>query len=140
MKLAVPRSVYDEMIRHCQSGLPNEACGFLGGKNGIVEKIYALTNAAASPVYYRPDDREMLAAMRDIDEGELELSAIFHSHVASAPHPSPTDVRESHYPDSVYIIVSLADTSNHAVKGWRIKKDDWRDETGEIEEVELVLS
>ena len=140
MSLTIPRAIYEEMIRHCQVGLPNEACGFLGGRDGKVEKLYALTNAAASPVYYRPNDKEMLAAMQDIDDGGLELSAIFHSHVASAPRPSPTDVREAHYPDSVYVIVSFADPSNPEAKGWQIHKKDWRDETGEIEEVEISIA
>lgn len=140
MRLTIPRAIYEEMIRHCQVGLPNEACGFLGGRGAKVEKLYALTNAAASPVYYRPDGKEMLAAMQDIDTGGLELSAIFHSHVASAPRPSPTDVREAHYPDSVYVIVSLSDLSKPEMKGWRIHKKDWRDETGEIEEVEISIA
>lgn len=140
MSLTVPRGIYEAMIRHCQMGLPNEACGFLGGRNGKVEKFYGLTNAASSPVYYRPNDKEMLAAMQDIDDGGLELSAIFHSHIASAPRPSPTDVREAHYPDSVYVIVSLADMSNPEAKGWHIHKKDWRDETGQIEEVEISIA
>lgn len=140
MKLTVPASIYEQMIQHCREGLPNEACGFLGGRNGVVERFYSMTNAAASPVYYRPDDKQMLRAMEDIDTGELELSAIFHSHVASPPRPSPTDVREAHYPDSVYVIVSMADPARPEAKCWLINKKDWRAEAGEIEEVELVLS
>lgn len=140
MKLAVPESIYQQMLEHCRAGLPNEACGFLGGRAGTVERFFPLRNAAASPVYYRPDDKQMLAAMAEIDDKALELTAIFHSHVASAPRPSVTDVREAHYPDSVYLIVSMADVANPEVKGWLIHKKDWRDETGEIEEVSVMLS
>jgi proteasome lid subunit RPN8/RPN11 len=140
MKLRIPKGIYDAMIEHCRVGLPNEACGFLAGADGAATKFYPLTNAAASPVYYRPDDKEMLRAMTDIDDSGLELVAIFHSHVASAPHPSTTDVREAHYPDAVYLIVSLSEFDEPEARGWRIKKADWRDETGEISEVELVVS
>ena len=66
--------------------------------------------------------------------------AIFHSHVASPPNPSPTDRREAHYPDAVYLIVSLMDMDNPLTKGWLIKKKDWRDENGEVIEVDLVIS
>ncbi len=140
MKLTIPRDIYDKLIDHCRAGLPNEACGFLAGRSGVVETFIPLDNAAASPVYYRPNDKQMIAAMRDIDDAGLELSAIFHSHVASPPRPSVTDIREAHYPDSVYLIVSLIDLSNPESQGWLIRKNDWRDETGEVEEVELVLS
>ncbi|MBW3590080.1 MAG: M67 family metallopeptidase [Actinobacteria bacterium] len=140
MKLTIPKNIYEQMIDHCRAGLPNEACGFLAGRAGAVERFIPLENAAASPVYYRPDDKQMIAAMREIDDGDLELSAIFHSHVASAPRPSVTDIREAHYPDSVYLIVSLVDLSNPEARGWLIQKEDWRDESGQVEEVELVLS
>jgi len=81
----------------------------------------------------------MIAAVNDIDNLDKELVGIFHSHVASAPVPSPTDRREAHYPDAVYLIVSLMDTDAPLTKGYLIKKADWRDETGEVEEVELVI-
>ena len=36
-----------------------------------------------------------------------ELVAIYHSHPASQPYPSPTDRAEAHYPDAFYVLVSL---------------------------------
>ena len=140
VKLTIPQDIYDGMIQHCRDDYPNEACGFIGGSNGECTKLYPLPNAAASPIYYRPGDKEMIAAINDIDEREEELVAIFHSHVASAPVPSPTDRREAHYPDAVYLIVSLMDSENPLTRGWLIKKQDWRDETGEVIEVDLVIS
>jgi proteasome lid subunit RPN8/RPN11 len=140
VKLRIPASIYSEMVEHCREGLPNEACGFLGGRDGAAEKMYKLTNAAKSPVYYRPADKEMIAAMNDIDENGLELVAIFHSHVASQAYPSPTDIREAHYPDSAYVIVSMANQYEPDVRGYLIQKEDWRDENGRVEEIELMLS
>ena len=140
MKLTIPQDIYDGMVQHCRGDYPNEACGFIGGSNGECTKLYPLPNAAASPIYYRPGDKEMIAAINDIDERDEELVAIFHSHVASAPIPSPTDRREAHYPDAVYLIVSLMDSENPLTRGWLIKKQDWRDETGEVIEVDLVIS
>lgn len=136
--LVIPRDIYDTMVEYCRVGMPNEACGFLGGKGGRVERIYRLTNSAASPVFYKPDDREMLAALNDIDDNGLEVSSIFHSHVATRAYPSPTDIREAHYPDAVFVIVSFEHSEPYA-KGFLIHKKDWRDPTGEVEEVELVV-
>ena len=140
MKLTIPTSIYGEMVEHCRKGLPNEACGFLAGRDQKAEKIYKLTNAARSPVYYRPADKEMLAAMNDIEDNEMELVAIFHSHVASPAYPSPTDIREAHYPDSVYIVVSLSNAIEPDARGYLIQKEDWRDSDGRVEEIELMLS
>jgi proteasome lid subunit RPN8/RPN11 len=139
VKLRIPQDIYEGMIEHCKKGYPNEACGFLGGSDGVAEKLYPLPNAAASPVYYRPGDKEMIAAVNDIDNQDKELVGIFHSHVASAPYPSPTDRREAHYPDAVYVIVSLKEMDAPVTKGYLIHKADWRDEAGEVEEVELVI-
>jgi proteasome lid subunit RPN8/RPN11 len=141
--LVIPRDVYDAMVAHCIEGMPNEACGFIGGrvdgKRGAATRLYPMTNAAASPVFYRPDDREMLAALKDMDERDLDVASIFHSHVATRAYPSPTDIREAHYPDAVFVIVSFEDRDNPRAKGYLIRKQDWRDATGEVEEVELVI-
>ena len=53
------------------------------------------------------DPREQLAAFRDMDANGEDLVAIYHSHPASQAYPSPTDRAESHYPDAVYVLVSL---------------------------------
>lgn len=139
MKLHIDLSVHDAMIEHCLAGRPNEACGFLGGTEGRATLIYPLRNSAASPVFYAPDGREMLKALNDLDAKGLDLLAIFHSHVATAPWPSPTDVREAHHPGVVYVIVSLMSDAPD-VKGFLIEKADWRDPQGEIVEVDLVVS
>lgn len=139
MRLTIPKELYERMIAHCVADLPNEACGFLAGREDTVEEIFLLTNAAASPVYYRPDDKEMLAAMNHIDDTGMSLVGIFHSHVASPARPSSTDIRDAHYPDTVYLIVTLMSEAPDA-KGYLIHKKDWKDETGEVEEVELVIS
>jgi proteasome lid subunit RPN8/RPN11 len=42
-----------------------------------------------------------------IDDVELELGAIYHSHPRSEPVPSQTDINLAFYPDTEYIIVGL---------------------------------
>jgi proteasome lid subunit RPN8/RPN11 len=139
MRLSIPADVYEAMVAHCHHGFPNEACGFLGGRDGAVERLYCLPNSAASPVFYTPAPREMIAAYDDMDERGIELVGIFHSHVATRPYPSPTDVSQARI-DAVYVIVSLADREQPETRGWRIRKADWAQDDGEIEEIELVIS
>ena len=60
------------------------------------------------------------------DDADEVFWAIVHSHVASPARPSPTDLRESHYPDSLYVLISLApgeadpDTGAPSIRAWRI--------------------
>src|SRR4029079_3366297 len=69
--------------------------------------------------------------------------AIVHSHTASPARPSPTDLREAHYPEALYVLVSLSPaeadpaTGAESVRAWRIvdggvhevevRLDGWRD-------------
>lgn len=80
---------------------------------------------------YRIDPREQLRAFRDMDDRGEELFAIYHSHPASQPYPSPTDRAEAHYPEAVYILVSLR-TDDPEVRAYRILPD------GAVREVTLA--
>ncbi len=81
------------------------------------------TNVHDTPTTrYRIDPREQLRAFRDIDDRNEELVAIYHSHPASQPYPSPTDRAESHYPDAIYVLVSLR-TAEPEVRAFRIEED-----------------
>jgi proteasome lid subunit RPN8/RPN11 len=89
---------------------PEEACGLLSGQ--IEEGCYRVTavipttNELHSPVRYRIDPHEQIAAFNLIDAQGLELVGIYHSHPAGPPAPSPTDIAEAFYPEAVYLIWS----------------------------------
>ena len=71
---------------------------------------------------YLISPREQLRAFREMDDNGEELVAIYHSHPASQPYPSPTDRAEAHYPEAVYVLVSLR-TSTPEVRAYRIADD-----------------
>jgi proteasome lid subunit RPN8/RPN11 len=73
---------------------------------------------------YVIDPREQLKAFRSIDAAGEELLGIYHSHPVSQPYPSPTDRAEAHYPDAVYVLVSVR-TSTPEVAGFRIAADEF---------------
>lgn len=128
----IPRPLYDEMVQHARQDLPNEACGMIHARGGEPVAVHRVGNAAASPYRYSMEPREQLQLeqLRD-DHGET-LFAIYHSHVASEAYPSPTDVRqaffppgeveqEPSYPDTWYILVSLAQEPP-PVRAFRIER------------------
>ncbi|MEA2486112.1 MAG: [CysO sulfur-carrier protein]-S-L-cysteine hydrolase [Actinomycetota bacterium] len=125
------------MVDHCLAGRPNEACGLIAGADGRAFKVFPMTNAAASPVRYALDPREQLVVYRELDESGWDLSGVFHSHTRTEAYPSPTDIRLASE-DVPYVIVSLAQ-SPPVIRAFRISKTYWTDETGEVQELPVVV-
>ena len=107
--LTLTRDVWAQMVGHAYDGLPDEACGLLGGDpaSGKVRVFYPCRNAAASSRVYTVDPRDHLAADRDAERRGLELVGVMHSHTHTEAYPSPTDVAQAPDPTWHYIIVSL---------------------------------
>jgi [CysO sulfur-carrier protein]-S-L-cysteine hydrolase len=114
--LTFPRSLYAEMVAHVLSNPTLEMCGLLSGRAGVVDRVWPVPNALHSPVAYRMDGPEFAEAMIGC---EFEPLGIFHSHPAGPPVPSPTDIAEAAYPDSIYVVISLQNTSP-GVRSFRI--------------------
>ena len=96
--LIITPAQVDAMRRYVAAQSPLEACGLLGGKNGIVESVLPVRNAVASKTRYRMEPRAQLRAFEQIEASGQELLAIFHSHPQGSSAPSPTDIREAAYP------------------------------------------
>ena len=125
--LHIPRHLLDDMVDHCRSEVPHEACGLLAGRDGRVERLYRMTNVERSPVLYRMDPKEQLQVFREMDDDGLELVGIYHSHTRSPAYPSKTDEDWAYYPEAAYVIVSLSDPDSPVTKAWRIVDHTVRD-------------
>ena len=136
--LVIPRGLADEMIEHCLAGRPNEACGLLGSSGDRVVKVFAMTNAEQSPVRYRLDDREQLAARNKLDEMGWDLGGVYHSHTHTKAFPSPTDVRDA-VEDVPYVIVSLM-KETPVIKAFLIHKESLGDVEGRVEEIPVEVT
>ena len=126
------------MVEHCVAGRPNEACGILASMDGEVVKVFKMTNASASPMRYSLDPKEQFAVYRKLDDEGWELGGVFHSHTRTEAYPSPTDVRLASE-DVPYLIVSLAEEPA-SIRAFRILKENWTDESGDIVEIPVVLA
>lgn len=130
--MVISAKYVDEMIEHARQTFPNESCGLLATQDDQVVHFYRVENADASPVHYNMDPKQQLEAMLEIDDRGWELGAICHSHTRTRAFPSATDIRLAMYPDTLYIIVSLADEANPDVRAFLI-------EGGEPAEVALEI-
>ncbi|GAC1631767.1 MAG: M67 family metallopeptidase [Chloroflexota bacterium] len=112
----------EAVIEHCRAAFPNEACGLLASENGHVVQVYPLQSKDPSPVFFHIDPHEQLKAMLDMDDRGWDLGAIFHSHTRTPAYPSQTDIGLAHYPDALYVIVSLADEAHPEMRAFRIQE------------------
>jgi len=111
---ALPAALRGELIGWLRGGLPNEGCGVLVGDRlaedgGAPTRFEGMRNTAVSPYRYLMDPDEQLRVMLEIDDNDEVVWGIVHSHVASPPVPSTTDVGLAAYPDALYLICSFSD-------------------------------
>jgi proteasome lid subunit RPN8/RPN11 len=139
----LPRAMRDALVEHARAEVPNEGCGIVVGDGyaadgGLPVRWVPLRNSMMSAFRYAIDPSDLLRLTIETDDADEVFWAIVHSHVSSPARPSPTDLRESHYPDSLYVLVSLdpaeADPSTGApsLRAWRIVD-------GGVHEVEVAL-
>ena len=87
---------------------PAECCGVLIGAGTTIEAAVPARNLAESPTRFLIDPQDHIAARRTARERGLDVVGFYHSHPGTAAWPSPTDVAEATYLESVHLIVSLA--------------------------------
>ncbi len=156
--LVVPTDLRAQLIAHAQQGDPDEVCGILAGRDSRIERVFPVRNTAdeigseqdvfrdretgaAAPgrrrVHYYMDPRDQLRVYNELDALGLDLVGYYHSHTHTEARPSPTDIRLATDLMSFYVLVSLEDKGQPALRAWRIQKDDPHAETGDAVEVDL---
>lgn len=106
--------LYEQMVGHALSGLPNEACGLLGGPAGSdqIEAFVPCRNADDSAKTYSIAPDGWQAADAAFGPAGLAIVGVMHSHTHTDAFPSPTDVGQADNPLLAgwhYVIVSLRD-------------------------------
>lgn len=102
--LIITEEQWNRMLADVKARAPEEACGLLAGKGSVVRTISPITNALHSPVLYRMAPEEQLAVFNQIDEQDLDLIGIYHSHPNGPQQPSERDLKEAYYPEAIQLI------------------------------------
>lgn len=117
--LTLDPGTWDVLVERAWSDFPYEVCGLLGiDADGVVHH-YAITNDERSMTYYVMNAKELLRAVREIEDNEWEM-VIYHSHTHTQAYPSDTDIRLAAYPDATYAIVTLQDRDTPDIRAFRI--------------------
>jgi len=132
-KLKIPNNIFEQMLRQAKAQTPIEACGILAGKDGLIEKLYKMTNIDQSSDHFMMKPKEQFKVAKDIRAAGRQMLAIYHSHPDSPARPSAEDIRLAVTPNVVYVIVSLQNRGYPYMKGFLI-------ENGNVAEVPVKIS
>ena len=110
--LQIESRAYAAMVGHAYDGLPDEACGLLGGhvERASVELFVPCANVDQSSRTYSIGPDGWRQAEEAFDRLALDVVGVMHSHTHTDAYPSPTDVDKADNPLLAgwhYIIVSL---------------------------------
>lgn len=130
--LQLTKDQFARIVAQGLEGKPLEICGLLAGrKNGedtVVEEVYGVESDDKAETTYSMNPRDYMRAERMAREAGWELVGIYHTHPATQPYPSPTDVRQAHWGDTddltfpgyAYLIVSLREPENPEARSFKI--------------------
>ncbi|MEW6582903.1 MAG: M67 family metallopeptidase [Actinomycetota bacterium] len=136
--MILPRELADRIVAQAIAELPNECCGMLSGRDGRAVDVHPAGNTESSPFMYVMEPKEQLRIMDEIDDSGADLLAIYHSHTRSAAYPSRTDVELAFYPQTLYLIVSIARRDDPEIRAFHIDRSAPQGEEIREEPVEIV--
>ena len=132
--LFIPKIYLAEMISHALTEDPNECCGFLSGTDNRVSRIDRMRNVHQKKVRrFVMDPKEMLQVTRQLEDNDLKITAIYHSHTYTQAYPSDVDITSAIEGDWLcpyYVLISLVEKTRPVVRAFKIN---------ESEEVQEVL-
>jgi molybdopterin/thiamine biosynthesis adenylyltransferase/rhodanese-related sulfurtransferase/proteasome lid subunit RPN8/RPN11/molybdopterin converting factor small subunit len=122
--LTLQPAVVDAINRHGAEAYPNECCGALIGRDGLVEETFELPNTTEEGprrrFLVRPQD------YRDAERRATELGAqligFYHSHPDHPARPSQYDLDHA-WPFFSYVIVSVRNGVPEDMTSWRLRDD-----------------
>ena len=109
--MIVPERIRNDVVEHMRRCLPCEGVGLLAtsgmAPRMVAHRFYPGRNLDASPHRYTMDPIDVLGALHDMERHRMWLMAIVHSHPATPPVPSASDLAEAEIPDVLSLIVGL---------------------------------
>ena len=124
MALSLQPGVAEAIRAHGTETYPNECCGALYGRDGVVTATYALPNTTEEGprrrFLVRPQDYR--DAEKRATELKVDLLGFYHSHPDHPARPSQYDLDHA-WPFFSYVIVSVTAEGTGSLTSWRLRDD-----------------
>jgi [CysO sulfur-carrier protein]-S-L-cysteine hydrolase len=135
----IDSTLFKEIVEQGLREFPNECCGVIAADaDGRPVRVFPARNIDASPVTYRLDAKDQLRISDEIDELDLTTWGFYHSHTHSEAYPSKTDRKQAYFPETRYLILSLADRDRPVLRAFFLP--DGPSEDGTVTEEELTIA
>ena len=124
MALSLQAGVAEAIRAHGVETYPNECCGALIGRDGVVTHTLALPNVTDEGPRrrFRVSDRDYLQCEKRARELGGELLGFYHSHPDHPARPSQYDLDHA-LPFFSYIIVAVRAGTSEDMTSWRLRED-----------------
>jgi len=129
--MKISQKLLGDIHRHLESGYPNEACGVMLGKDGVITEIVSADNERVDQPAsgkesarnrYLIDPLAYMKIERAADKRGLTVLGIYHSHPDVAARPSQFDLDHA-WPNFSYLIVSVCKGKAVESLCWRLRDD-----------------
>jgi proteasome lid subunit RPN8/RPN11 len=151
MRFTLPAAVFDEMRRHAVAAFPDECCGLLVERGGVLDVVRvtnvqndrhaenpeAFPRTAETAYTMGPEAAPILVGH---ERGDLALRAFYHSHPQHDAYFSAEDKKQAtvwddpSYPDAAQIVISVYDREVKTAKAFH-----WSESDRDFVEIELAL-
>ena len=133
--IVIPEELFEKMVIHAKNIAPYESVSIIAGtikeRQALAEKVFTPENIDKSTVSFTVDPLVLLDIYTKIDESDLEVVGIYHTHPA-LPYPSGTDKKFMEVNPSVWLISSTSEPNKP--KGYLLR------EKGELKNIEVIFT
>jgi proteasome lid subunit RPN8/RPN11 len=106
--MRISPDLLEEIVEHARRDAPNECCGLIGAKDGVVTSVHPAENVKASPLAFEIHGPDAIRIIDEIEDAGAELAAMYHSHTRTEPFPSQTDRNfAENWPGLEWLIIGL---------------------------------
>lgn len=132
--LLLPFDLYGEMLAQVRSVPLEEVCGLLGGREGNALLHFPIENVLRSADAFRMEAQSLVDAIYSLEEHNLALVAIYHSHPHGPGAPSPRDLTENACPEALHIIWSpnVKSEGGWQMRVFQLSPDDYKEMPWEL--------
>jgi proteasome lid subunit RPN8/RPN11 len=115
------QAVLDAIEAHARQAAPDECCGLLVAMDEEIIEAVATTNVARDPFRrYEVSPAEHFLLIKRCRAVNLRIAGVYHSHPASAPQPSPTDLEHA-FSEFLFVIAGPVNDQPMDIRGYRLK-------------------
>lgn len=128
MIIRIATGVFESLLAEARGSHPNECCGLLTGKPGLIDTVVPAKNVSPHPdTSFEIDPGVLMRTQRTVRETNAQVIGHYHSHPNGIAQPSLRDAARATHNGQVWVILAAGSVTGWEVIGQR-EADDERDD------------